>query len=197
MKHPVLQAGGQRGNERRGAAAIFVVATLLFLTAGCKSTPEGALTPRPGKAYLDFYTEAEAGTLSWDIQKYDPVSKRHRILFSEIKPTRYNVVRVQLPPGEHQVRVAFLNQPIKLPATLKVSAREGMVTPIKVALTEGQSGTFQQREQRYGPTARGHYGRITEVRTIQGHAFEVTAKASDPVAYVQRDQMPYARSQYQ
>ena len=147
--------------------------------------------------YLDFYTEAAPGTMSWDIQRFEAESKRYRILFSEVKPAPSKVVRVQLPPGEHLVRVAFLNQLIKYPAALNVSVREGQVTPVKVELIEGQTGTVAVREQVYGPTARGHVGRRTETRTITGNAYDVKAEAASPVAYAPQDQMPYAQGQYQ
>jgi hypothetical protein len=195
IKEPAQQSSIHLG-KGWGSTAIFIVtAALSFLFAGCKSIPEGTLTPRPGMGYLDFYAEEETGTLSWDIQQFDAEGKRYKILLSEVKPAPSKVVRVQLPPGDHLVRVAFLNQPIKLPATLNVSVREGQVTPVKVALTEGRTGTFQQREQTYGPTARGHYGRITKTRTVKGHAFDVKAEAAAPVDYAPRDQMPYAQAQ--
>jgi hypothetical protein len=196
MKEPDRKANVRASKGWRSAAAIFIAAAFGLLVGGCKSTPAGTLTPRPGMGYLDFYAETAPGTMSWDIQRYDSVSKRYQILFSEVDPAPSKVVRVQLPPGDHLVRVAFLNQPIKLPAALNVSVQEGQVTPVKVALIEGKTGTFQQREQRYGPTARGHYGRITEIRTIEGNVFDVTAKAEIPVAFAPRDQMPYAQGQY-
>ena len=197
MQQPAQHAHVRPVKRWGSAAAILFAAALGFLVAGCKSTPEGTLTPRPGMGYLDFYAEAAAGTMSWDIQRYDAESKHYRILFSEVEPAPSKVVRVQLPPGDHLVRVAFLNQPIKLPAALNVTVREGQVTPVKVELIEGQTGTVLLREQVYGPTARGHVGRRTESRTIKGNAFDVKAEAESPVAYAPRDQMPYAQAQYQ
>jgi len=188
---------GCPGREWIRFAAVICAAVMTLLAAGCKSTPEGLLTPRPGMAYLDFYAEEEAGTLSWDILKFDPATKHYRILYSEIEPAPSKVVRVQIPPGEHRVCVAFLNRAIKVPATLDVSAEAGMVIPIKVVLTEGKTGTYQQREQTYGPTARGHYGRISVNRTVEGRVFEITAKSARPVAFAPRDQMPYAKPEPQ
>ena len=197
MKEPARKSRVRPSEAWRPAAAVFIAAALSFLGAGCKSTPAGTLTPQPGMGYLDFYSEAAAGTMSWDIQRFDAESKHYRILYTKVKPAPSKVVRVQLPPGDHLVRVAFLNQLIKYPAALNVSVKEGEITPVKVELIEGHTGTVVVREQVYGPTARGHVGRRTELRTIKGNAFDVKAEAASPVAFAPRDQMPYAQGQNQ
>ena len=68
MKAPARKSRVQPSEAWRPAAAVVIAVALSFLFAGCKSTPEGTLTPQPGMGYLDFYSEAAAGTMSWDIQ---------------------------------------------------------------------------------------------------------------------------------
>jgi hypothetical protein len=173
---------------------ICLMAGLLASVTGCKSVPQDPATPQAGLGYLDFYAEQEPESLSWDIQRYDAAAKRFVLLYSTIKANPARVVRVAIAPGEHLVRVGFLNQPITAPATLNVSVREGMVTPVKVDLSEGETRTYSVREQRYGPTARGHVGRVTEVRTLEGKGVGVSAQALSPVDYKPSASMPYARA---
>ncbi len=170
------------------AAGLFASAT------GCKSVPRDPPAPQAGFGYLDFYAEQEPGSLSWDIQRYDAASKRFALLYSTIKATPARVVRVAVPPGEHLVRVGFLNQSIIAPATVNVSVCEGKVTPVKVDLTEGETRTYSVREQRYGPTARGHVGRVGETRTVEGKGIGVRAEALPPLDYQPSVAMPYAKA---
>jgi hypothetical protein len=169
-------------------------AGLLVLVAGCKSLPNDPPTPQAGYGYLDFYAEEEPGTLSWDIQRYDVEAKHFKLLFSEVDPVPSRVVRVPLHPGDYQVQVAFLNRAIKLPAVLNVAVQPGMVTPVKVELRQGEVGAYQTREMRYGPTARGHYGRIYQTRSKTGSASIVTAQASSSIDYHPKEEMPYAKA---
>jgi hypothetical protein len=176
------------------SGALVVAVGLLLVTAGCKSVANDPPSPRPGFGYVDFYSEEEPGTMSWDILRYDPEAKHFKILFSEVNPVKSRVVRVALPPGEHMLSVGFLNESVQLPAKLNLSVRESQVIPVKVTLSAGEVGVYQMREQRYGPTARGHYGRTIATRSMTGKASKVTAEPLSPLDYRPSAQMPYAKA---
>src|SRR5262245_24620048 len=118
---------------------LFSVLGMLCILNGCSTTTKTSEKPVPGAGFVDIYTVPDVPGLAWDVQRYDPNKKRHILVYSEVQATSTGRLRVTLPVGHHDLRVAFLNRVLLRPAEVEIEVMEGKVTPVKLTL-EG-SGT--------------------------------------------------------
>lgn len=146
--------------------------------------------PAANKAYVDFYAKDPAA-LAWNIQRLDAAANRFEELFRESAPRPENILRLALPPGNHRLRVSFLNRIVAEPALLEVVAVAGQITPVVVEFKAAGTTLVRTEETRRGPTYRGRLGRATTVGSVENHLYRVQAVVQPLRPYQRKELMPY------
>ena len=60
-------------------------------------------------------------------------------------------------------------------------------------MTEAGTALVETRDDNYGGTAKGRYGRRTKIGSDETAMYGISAVADPPVAYQLKEKMPYAR----
>jgi hypothetical protein len=103
------------------------------------------------------------------------------------------VLRLALAPGQHSLRVTFLNRVVGQLGTVHVDVQTGKVVPVEVKLAPiAGKVLIEYRPERYGATFRGRYGRGLNRTVEENSAFAVTATAGEPLPFAPKRLMPYA-----
>ena len=164
-----------------------LVAGALLLAGGCASSNVNPASARPHTGYVDFYA-VNADDLSWDITDV----KRGRKVFYEFDPVKEPILRLAFKPGQYQLRVTFVNHAVIQPGLADVEVREGMVTPVTVALLPAGTALVEDRSGKAGGTYYGHFGRRTKISSNETTGYEVAAEPQPPVPFQPKAQMSYA-----
>jgi hypothetical protein len=167
---------------------LLLVAGLVAYSAGCASKNVDPAVARSHTGYVDFYA-ANDDDLCWEIIEL----KHNREIVREFKPVPDHILRFAFRPGEYEFHVSFLNRVVTKTATVKVTVRDGMVTPVKVTLIETGTAMVQTKEARVGGTWYGRVGRSTKFRENEAGIFQLNAESQDPVPYEPKAGMTYAK----
>jgi hypothetical protein len=172
--------------------AILLFAVAALFAAGCASPGVNPSKPRANMGYVDFYSDS-SGELGWGVACFDDHNQAFKPVFSEIEPLPGRVLRLAFAPGHHRVRISFLNLAVREPAEFEVVVLDGMVTPVHVVVTADGTIQMENREQRFGTTARGRYRHATTVSISRTALHRISVETNVPRSYTPKEQMPYAR----
>jgi hypothetical protein len=103
------------------------------------------------------------------------------------------VLRLAFPPGHYRLRVTFMNRVVQEPGLAEVEVKDGLITPVQVALIPDGTTQVKTKETRVGGTFKGRYGRGTEFGSDESTLYRVSAEAKSALPYQVKEQMPYAR----
>ena len=169
---------------------LFAIALTGLFLFGCASNNVDPATPRAGTGYVDFYSDHP--DLSWQVEELRE-GKRAAEVFAEFTPLKEPVLRLAFTPGNHQLRVAFLNRVITQPVVVSVDVQEGMITPVRVTLTEAGTTLVETRDASAGGTAYGRWGRRTRLRNETEMMYRVSAELEAITPFKRKSDLPYAK----
>jgi hypothetical protein len=86
-----------------------------------------------------------------------------------------------------------MNCALREPGLVEVDVKKGMITPVRVKLTEAGETTVETKQTSIGGTAYGRYGRRTKFSSDEATTYRVAAEANAPLPYQVKERMPYAR----
>ena len=168
------------------------LAAVSLFAIGCASPNVNPTQARAKTGYVDFYADS-SGELSWQVARFDDHTQGFRSVFSELEPPPGRVLRVAFPPGHYRMRVTFMNCVVREPGLVELEVKDGMITPVRVQLTEAGETTVQTKQTSVGGTAYGRYGRRTKFSNDAAATYRVSAEANEPMSYQVKERMPYAR----
>jgi len=171
---------------------MLLFAAVGLLVTGCASPNVNPPQARANTGYVDFYADS-SGELSWQVARFDDHTQGFRSVFSKFEPPPGRVLRLAFPPGHYRMRVTFMNCVVREPGLVEVEVKDGMITPVRVQLTEAGETTVQTKQTSVGGTAYGRYGRRTRFSSDEAATYRVSAEAKPSVPYQVKERMPYAR----
>ena len=164
----------------------------LALITGCASPNVNPPQARAKTGYVDLYADS-SGELSWQVALFDPPTQGFRSVFSEFEPPPGRALRLAFPPGHYRFRVTFMNCVVREPGLVEVDVKDGLITPVHVALIPDGTTQVETKETRVGGTFKGRYGRGTKFGSDESAMYRVSAEPKPAVPYQVKEQMPYAR----
>ena len=141
--------------------------------------------------YVDFRADP-AGGLSWEVARFDDRAQSFKSVFSQLNPLTNGILRLAFAPGHCRLRIAFLNRIVSQPAEVEVEVKDGMITPVQVALIPDGATWVERREQRVGPTVRGNYRSNTKLSSEESAMYRLSARADAPMPYQPKERTVYA-----
>ena len=168
------------------------LAAVSLFAIGCASPNVNPPRARAKTGYVDFYADS-SGELSWQVARFDDHTQGFRSVFSEFEPPSGRVLRVAFPPGHYRMRVTFMNCVVREPGLVELEVKDGMITPVRVQLTDAGETTVETKQTSVGGTAYGRYGRRTKFSNDAAATYRVSAEANEPMSYQVKERMPYAR----
>ena len=166
------------------AAGLFV--------AGCAGPNVNPSQARTNTGYVDFYADS-SGELSWEVARFDDHTQGFRSVFSKLEPPPGRALRLPFPPGHYRMRVMFMNRVVRQPGLVELEVKDGLITPVHVALIPDGTTQVETKETRIGGTFKGRYGRGTKFGSDESTMYRVSAEADAPMPYQVKERMPYAR----
>ena len=176
----------------KSIATLTALATASLFVAGCASPNVNPPRARANTGYVDFYADS-SGELSWQVARFDERKQSFQSVFSEFEPPPGRALRVAFAPGHYRLRVTFINCVVREPGLVEVEVKDGLITPVPVALIPDGTTQVETKETRVGGTFKGRYGRGTKFGSDESTTFRVSAEAKPAVSYQIKEQMPYAR----
>ena len=164
---------------------------LLLLVISCRSTNVNPAEAKPNTGYADLYSPADTN-LCWEVKDVQVKSGKTKTLFSNVKPVQGSVLRLALSPGDHRLKITFLNRAVTTPALLDVAVKEGQITPVLVTLRELGKVTARGEETSFRTTLRG-VGQATDVDERPATLYEVAATAEQPIPYAPKETLAYSK----
>jgi hypothetical protein len=164
--------------------ARWLSALLLGFAAGCATRDVNPQATRAGRGYVDFYTVPKT-EVWWKVDVYDPHHQKYKELTAQFKPPAEGIFRIESRPGRLKARLWFVNQSIEAPAEIEAEVREGMITPIRVTLNEGDSTFVRIVEDR----ARNVYR--NRAVDYEQQRWRISAVAQPPVPYTPKERTAY------
>ena len=152
---------------KRPAIAIGMVGLLLGFVCGCATPDVNPPTARTGRGYVDLYTMPKS-EVWWKVDVFDPGRQGYKEFTAQFKAPGEGIFRVEARPGRHKARISFVNQAIEAPAEIEVEVREGMITPVKVTLEQGDSTYVRIVEDR--PNVFPRMAAVLRAVTVTGRA---------------------------
>jgi hypothetical protein len=175
-----------------GRTSILTLTIASVIGFGCSSPNVNPAKPKPHTGYADFYTDSEED-LRWDVAQFDAAANEFKPVYSRMKPGESETLRLAFAPGQHQIRISFLNRAITEPAIVMVEIQESRVTPVRIELAVVGQGSVQSKSTSVGGTLYGRYGRRTKFNTSDIELLRVIASPQPPELFQTREDMPYAR----
>ena len=163
-----------------------------LIMTGCANPNVNPPQARPKTGYVDFYADS-SGELSWEVARFDDHTQGFKSVFSEFEPPPGRVLRLAFTPGHYRLRVTFMNRVVQEPGLAEVEVKDGLITPVQVALIPDGTTQVKTKETRVGGTFKGRYGRGTEFGSDESTLYRVSAEAKSALPYQVKEQMPYAR----
>lgn len=170
---------------------LLALAALALWVPGCATQNVNPPQARANTGYVDFHVDPSAG-LSWEVARFDDRTQNLRILFSNLKPPPGGILRLAFAPGHYRLRVTFLNRIISQPMEVEVEVKDGMITPVQVALIPDGTALVERREQRVGPTVRGHYRSNIKLSSDESTLYRISAGVDAPMPYQVKERTAYA-----
>ena len=85
-----------------------------------------------------------------------------------------------------------MNRVVSEPGLVEVEAKDGMITPVRVELTETGVTAVRTKQTSVGSTVYGRYGRRTKIGSSESATYRVSAFPQTPQPYRLKQQMPYS-----
>lgn len=164
---------------------------LTFLVSGCASSNVNTRKTEAVTGYVDLYTDTNAD-LAWDVQEAPSGAGDFETVFSDVNPVSSKVLRLPLPPGQHQLRVTLLNRVVSKPADVSVTVESGKVTPVRIVLVEAGPTVIVSKQTMVGGTLT-RSGRQTNIQRNESTMYELSAIADASIPFQPEQQMPYIR----
>ena len=161
---------------------LLLFALLALWTSGCATQNVNPLQARANTGYVDFHAEP-TGELSWEVARFDDHAQSFKKVFSELEPAAGGFLRLAFAPGRHRLQVTFLNRVITQPAEVEVEVKDGMITPVQVALIPDGTALVERKEQRVGLTVRGRYRSNTKLSSDESTTYRISAAANASTPY--------------
>ena len=170
---------------------LLALAALAWWVPGCATQNVNPPQARANTGYVDFHADP-SGELSWEVARFDDRTQNLRILFSDLQPPPGGILRLAFAPGHYRLRVTFLNRIISQPAEVGVEVKDGMITPVQVALVSDGTALVERREQRVGPTVRGHYRSNIKLSSDESTLYRISAGVDALMPYQVKERTVYA-----
>jgi hypothetical protein len=169
---------------QRIAAAGWLPVLLLGLACGCATSDVDPSGARVGRGYVDLYTVPRTEAW-WKVDVFDPGRQSYKEFTAQFKAPGEGVFRIEARPGRHKARISFVNQAIEAPAEVEVEVREGMITPVRVTLSQGDSTYVRV----VGDRARDiHRNKVTD---YQQQRWQISAVAQPFIPYTAKQNTAY------
>jgi hypothetical protein len=161
---------------------------ILLLANGCASPDVNPQAPRPGRGYVDLYTQPKTNVW-WKVDVFDSRKQDYKEFTAQFKAPEQAIFRVEARPGPHKARISFVNQAVEAPADIEVEVREGMITPVQVKLNPGDTTYVREVDDRARSGFR-NAGR-NQVTDYSQRRWLISAKAQPPVPYTPKENTGY------
>ena len=171
---------------------MLMLAAVGLLVAGCASPDVNPPQARAKTGYVDFYADS-AGELRWQVARFDDRAQSFKNVFSEWELLPDRVLRLAFAPGHHRLRVTFTNRVVPEPGLVEVEVKDGMITPVHVVLIPEGATLVETREDRWGTSYKGRYGRGTKVSSSESSTYRISTEANAPTPYQVKERTVYAR----
>jgi hypothetical protein len=161
---------------------------MLLLASGCAGPDVNPYAPRPGKGYVDLFTQPKTDVW-WKVDVFDSRIQGYKEFTAQFKAPEQAIFRVEARPGPHKARISFVNQAVEAPAEVEVEVREGMITPVEVKLDKGDSSYVRVVDDR----ARAGFrtaGR-NQVTDYSQQRWRISATAQPPRSYTPKGNAAY------
>jgi hypothetical protein len=169
---------------KRIAFAGWLPALLLGLVGGCATPDVDPPAARAGRGYVDLYTVPRTEAW-WKVDVFDPNRQSYKEFTAQFKAPGEGVFRIEARPGRHKAHISFVNQAIEAPAEVEVEVREGMITPVQVRVSQGDSTYVRV----VGDRARDiHRNQVTD---YQQQRWQITAVALPFTPYTAKQNTAY------
>ena len=169
---------------------LFGLALFGWLVGGCANRDVNPPQARAHTGYVDFHADP-AGELAWEVSRYDADQQSFRAVFTGFEPRPDRLLRLAFHPGHYRLQVTFLNRVLRGPGEVEVEVRDGLITPVRVALVPDGPVLVDRKEQRVGPSAKGRFGRTTRITSDETFLHRIEAKAGAPMAYRAKEETSY------
>jgi hypothetical protein len=173
---------------RHSLTLLCAMSGILVLVNGCASPDVNPQASRPGRGYVDLYTQPKTDVW-WKLDVFDTRSERYKELAAQFKAPEQAIFRIAARPGSHKARISFVNHAIEAPAELEVEVREGMITPVQVKLGKGDTSYVRITGDRAHSGLRNAVR--NEVTDYEQQRWQISATAQPPVAYTPKESTAY------
>jgi len=168
-------------------AAPLVLAGALLFAAGCATPEANPPTSRPNSGYADFYADPALDAF-WKVEEWDAQKSEFRVLYSEYKAPTHGVLRLEMSPGRHHLRIGVRNLATQGPVEVDVEIMDQKLTPVRVKMEV--SGSTYVREVEDKLRRPGTRRKVTD---SEQQVFKLTTETSAPQNYQPKDSVGYAR----
>src|SRR5664279_66050 len=152
------------------------------LITGCASTNVNPPQARAKTGYVDLYADS-SGELSWQVARFDPPTQSFQSVFSEFEPPLGRALRLAFTPGHYRLRITFINCVVREPEQVEVDVKDGLITPVHVALIPDGTTQVETKEVRVCGTFKGRYGRGSKFGSDASTMYRISAEAQASVSY--------------
>ena len=174
------------------STCVLALAACALGLAGCATSEINPARARANTGYVDLHAKLSPD-LSWEVALFDERAQDFRRLVSDWEPPKNGILRLELAPGSHRLRVACLNRNTTGPIEFPIAVEDAKITPVRVTFTKAGTSLVETEETSTGGTVYGRYGRSTKITGTEEVRYQLSATAEAPVTYQQKAQMPYAR----
>jgi hypothetical protein len=161
---------------------------IFLLVSGCAGPDVNPHAPRPGKGYVDLFTQPKTDVW-WKVDVFDSRIQGYKEFTAQFKAPEQAIFRVEARPGPHKARISFVNQAIEAPAEVEVEVREGIITPLAVKLDKGDSSYVRVVDDR-GRAGFRTAGR-NQVTDYSQQRWRISATAQPPRPYTPKENTAY------
>jgi hypothetical protein len=170
---------------------VLMLAGIGLLITGCASPNVNPPQARAKTGYVDLYADPSAA-LSWDVGRFEDRTQDFKDVFSELDPPQGGILRLAFAPGHYRLQITFMNRVVSEPGLVEVEAKDGMITPVRVELTETGVTAVRTKQTSVGGTVYGRYGRRTKIGSSESAIYRVSAFPQSLQPYRLKQQMPYS-----
>ena len=176
-----------RSNSRWLRCVCLVIGTGLLVGLGCATPEANPPSPRAEKGYADFYADPSMDVF-WKVDECDDQGTVCRVIYSEFKSPLNGFLRLELPPGQHHLRLTFLNLTTEGPVLVQVPITSQKITPVRVVRVAAGSTYVREVEDKLR-----HPGRRRKVTDVDTRVYKLTPEVQDAVSYQPKERMVYAQ----
>jgi len=177
-------------SSRQNMKRMLILAAVGLLVTGCASSNVNPPQARAKTGYVDLYADS-SGELRWQVARFDDRAHSFKHVFSEWELPPDRVLRPAFRPGQYRLRVMFTNRVVREPGLVDVEVKDGMITPVHVVLIPEGATQVETRQEQWGTSWKGRYGRGTKVSTSEASMYRVSAEADALLPYQVREQTSY------